>query len=409
LSQRSLRIAILGCRGIPAKYGGFETFAEQLAVRLAARGHEVTVYAEHYGRYGKPPADILGESWLQRSRRRQRWRLNKPPADTDYQGVRVRYRFRNPASLLGGGISTMAYDSACLWGARKGYDVVYMLGYGAAWACWLLRRKRVPMWINVDGLEWARSKWSAPARLYLRVMEWLSSRAATRVIADARAIKARFESVYPQGAPCSYIAYGADVVHEANAAHLYLWGLEPQRYLLVVARLEPENHVEEIIRGYLLHASSNPDAWPLMVVGAVANTAYQRKLVAFSSNRVRFLGGIYDAAQLQSLRLHAAAYLHGHSVGGTNPSLLEALACGNWVIAHDNPYNREVCGEGADACADYFSTSEELASHLGTWAAFENKQRDKCAKRARERIEQHYTWEAIADAYEALMRAECGP
>jgi len=374
----SLRIAILGCQGIPANYGGFETFAEQLAVRLVARGHQVTVYAEAEG---------------------------KPPADRHYQGVRIRYR-RRPHW---GPASTLAYDSACLWNARKGYDVVYMLGYGAAWACWLLRLTGMPVWINVDGLEWARSKWSAPARLYLRAMEWLSARAATRVIADAQAIAARYQTLYPKGAPCSCIAYGADVVHAADINVLARWGLEPYRYLLVVARMEPENHIEEIIRGYLLHAEDNPDAWPLIIVGNLGpnTTAYQRQLLTRANNQVRFVGGIYDAAQLQSLRLHAAAYLHGHSVGGTNPSLLEALACGNWVIAHDNPYNREVCGEGEPACADYFHTPEALASHLGAWAAYAHQAREACAQRAHQRIEQHYTWEAITDAYETLMHAQC--
>ena len=208
-----LRIAILGTRGIPAGYGGFETFAEQLAVRLAARGHQVTVYAEAEGR--------------------------APGPDRHYQGVRVRER-RRPHW---GPASTLAYDSACLWDARRGHDLVYMLGYGAAWACWLPRVLGTPVWINVDGLEWARSKWSAPARLYLRCMEWLAPRTATRLIADAQAIAARMQERYPHGAPCSFIAYGAEPVEQADPALLAQWGLEPGGYLLAVARPEPENHV----------------------------------------------------------------------------------------------------------------------------------------------------------------------
>ncbi|WP_406623212.1 DUF1972 domain-containing protein [Acidovorax sp. SDU_ACID1] len=168
----ALRIAILGTRGIPAGYGGFETFAEQLATRLVARGHRVTVYAEADG---------------------------APSADSDHLGVRVRYR-RRPRW---GAASVLAYDCACLWDARKGYDLVYMLGYGAAWACWWPRLSGVPVWINVDGLEWARSKWSAVARIYLRAMEWVASRAATRTIADAQAIADRFRSLYPRGRPAA--------------------------------------------------------------------------------------------------------------------------------------------------------------------------------------------------------------
>ena len=366
-----LRIAILGTRGIPAGYGGFETFAEQLAVRLAARGHQVTVYAEAEGR--------------------------APGPDRRHQGVRVRER-RRPHW---GPASTLAYDSACLWDARRGHDLVYMLGYGAAWACWLPRALGTPVWINVDGLEWARSKWSAPARLYLRCMEWLAPRTATRLIADAQAIAARMQERYPRGAPCSFIAYGAEPVGQADPARLAQWGLEPGGYLLAVARPEPENHVLEIIEGCLLQ----PAALPLVVVGQVRadGSDYQRRLLALAGPRVRFIGGVYEPAQLQSLRLHAACHLHGHSVGGTNPSLLEALACGNWVIAHDNPFNREVARDAAD----YFADPAALAAALAAWSATPPAQRRARAARARQIIARHYTWEQIADRYEALALEQC--
>lgn len=366
-----LRIAILGTRGIPAGYGGFETFAEQLAVRLAARGHQVTVYAEAEGR--------------------------APSPDRCHQGVRVRER-RRPHW---GPASTLAYDSACLWDARRGHDLVYMLGYGAAWACWLPRALGTPVWINVDGLEWARSKWSAPARLYLRCMEWLAPRTATRLIADAQAIAARMQERYPRGAPCSFIAYGAEPVGQADPARLAQWGLEPGGYLLAVARPEPENHVLEIIEGCLLQ----PAALPLVVVGQVRadGSDYQRRLLALAGPRVRFIGGVYEPAQLQSLRLHAACHLHGHSVGGTNPSLLEALACGNWVIAHDNPFNREVARDAAD----YFADPAALAAALAAWSATPPAQRRARAARARQIIARHYTWEQIADRYEALALEQC--
>lgn len=367
----SLRIAILGTRGIPAGYGGFETFAEQLAVRLAARGHQITVYAEAPGR--------------------------APRADRLYQGVRVRER-RSPRW---GPASTLAYDGACLWDARRGHDLVYMLGYGAAWACWLPRLFGTPVWINVDGLEWARSKWSAPARAYLRAMEWLATRSATRLIADAQAIAARMRQRYPRGAPCSFIAYGAQLPQRPDPAPLARWGLEPGGYLLAVARPEPENHLLEIAQGCL----QVPDAPPLVLVGDVRadGSAYQRRLLTLAGERVRFLGGVYDAAQLESLRLHSACHLHGHSVGGTNPSLLEALACGNWVIAHDNPFNREVAREAAD----YFSSPAALAQALRRWQGASQTERRRRADQARHVIAQNYTWEQITDRYEALMRAQC--
>jgi glycosyltransferase involved in cell wall biosynthesis len=369
--RAQLRVAILGSRGIPASYGGFETFAEQLAVRLAARGHDITVYAEGG---------------------------DEPVADTDYQGVRVRFR-RRPRW---GAASVLAYDCACLWDARRGYDLVYMLGYGAAWACWWPRVFGVPVWINVDGLEWARSKWSRLARAYLRCMEWVAGKAATRLIADAQAIADRFRATYPRSAPSSFIAYGAELVQpgDVDVAALDAFGLESHRYLLIVARPEPENHILEIIQGHIHHGG----AWPLVVVGDVSGgTAYQQQLKRHASDRVRFVGAIYDAAQLASLRVHCACYLHGHSVGGTNPSLLEALACGNWVLAHDNEFNREVARDAAD----YFSTPEQLAGKLEQLYREVDAMRLQRSHRARAIVEEHYTWDGIADTYEALMRSEC--
>jgi glycosyltransferase involved in cell wall biosynthesis len=277
-----------------------------------------------------------------------------------------------------------------------------MLGYGAAWACWWPRVFGVPVWINVDGLEWARSKWGRAARIYLRCMEWVTSRVATRLIADAEAIAQRFRETYPKGAPSSFIAYGAELVQDRDVdpSVLSAWGLKPRRYMLVVARPEPENHILEIVQGYEMHEGD----WPLVIVGDVSGaTAYQQLLRQHASDRVRFVGGIYDTGQLASLRVHAACYLHGHSVGGTNPSLLEALACGNWVIAHDNPFNREVARDAAD----YFATPEQLARSLDLVVDQSDAMLPQRSQRARDIVAEHYTWDGIADAYEALMHSEC--
>ncbi|KRA13009.1 DUF1972 domain-containing protein [Acidovorax sp. Root568] len=366
-----LRIAVLGAKGIPASYGGFETFAEQLSVRLAERGHSVTVYAES-------DQDAV--------------------ADSQFQGVRVRYR-RRPQW---GAASVLAYDCACLWDARHGYDLVYMLGYGAAWACWWPRVSGTPVWINMDGLEWARSKWGWAARAYLRCMEWVATLTATRLIADANAIAQRLQNVYPKGAPSSFIAYGAEPVREGSldSSALSAWGLVPFQYMVVVARPEPENHLLEIIEGYILHGGE----WPLVIVGDVSGaTPYQQRLLQYTSECVRFVGGIYDPRQLACVRAHAACYIHGHSVGGTNPSLLEAMACGNWVVAHDNPFNREVARDAAD----YFGSPEELARRLDQLVSQWQLAYPERSRRARDIVDTYYTWERITDAYETLMYAQC--
>lgn len=364
---KPLHIAILGTRGIPAAYGGFETFAEQLSVRLVQKGFRVTVYAEADG---------------------------DCPPDTLYNGVHVRYR-RLPKW---GSASVIAYDCACLWDARHKYDVVYMLGYGAAWACWLPRIWGTPVWINVDGLEWVRSKWSLLARVYLRIMEACAPRTATRIIADAEAIAHRFRQKYPRGADCTTIAYGADVVDPATASVSLLreWGLESGRYSLVVARPEPENHVLEIVQGY----PQRDVGWPLVIVGDVTgSTPYQAKLLGVRGDQIKFIGAVYDAHKLAALRAHAALYLHGHSVGGTNPSLIEAMACGNLIIAHDNPFNREVAQDGAL----YFRTSDDLPVLIRS--VFHSADDDLQIRRFKvvERVRSNYSWERIVDQYIRLI------
>lgn len=372
VQRRVLNVALLGTRGIPAGYGGFETFAQQLAVRLVQRGHQVTVYAE----------------------------ANQPNLpDTWFEGVRIRHIARP----RWGAASVIGYDCRCLRDARRGYDLLYMLGYGAAWACWWNRRVwGQKVWLNVDGLEWARSKWGRLARAYLRAMEWVSSWAPTRVLADAQAIADRYRSLYPGGAPCSFIAYGAELPDMPSAPVLDLspWGLRASEYVLVVARPEPENHVHDIVEG---HARWGGD-WPLVVVGDVRPvTPYQRRLLALAGDRVRFIGGVYDLGQLTTLRMGAACHVHGHSVGGTNPSLLEALACGNVVLAHDNPFNREVARDAAQ----YFQTSQQLADALARARALAPAARQALAARSRGIVARHYRWDLITDQYEALMRAQC--
>lgn len=372
-SNRPLRIAILGTRGIPAQYGGFETFAEHLSVALVEHGFDVTVYAEA--------------------------RPGQGPSETKHHGVTVlsvpvpRW---GPASVIG-------YDLRCLWRARRGFDVVYMLGYGAAFACWVPRLYGTRVWINLDGLEWARTKWHAPVRLYLRVMEWAATRTASRLIADAQAIARRVQRVYPRAAPCSCVAYGAPVVRSApDAAVLQAFGLAGGAYFLVVARIEPENHVDEIVQGHQRYRAQG-GTLPLVVVGDVnRSTRYGRQVAARGELGVVWAGPVYDRQRLQSLRLGARAYLHGHSVGGTNPSLLEALGCGSPVVAHRNEFNEEVLGE----LGWYFTAPEELADHLRAFQHQDLSQRDRHGEAARARIQQRYTWAAVVQSYADLIRRD---
>ncbi|MGA8729421.1 MAG: DUF1972 domain-containing protein [Terracidiphilus sp.] len=364
-----LKLAILGTRGIPARYGGFETFAEELAVRLVSRGASVTVFC---------PA-------------------HSTKSDETYRGVTLRF-VRFPAL---GKYSEMFWDAICFCKARRQFDVVYMLGLGGAFAAWVPRLFGAAVWINTDGIEWKRTKFTKPQRAYLALAEALSVLFATRIIADSAAIAAYLRERYPRLKRVSTIAYGAEFPStEPDQKLIEEWDLLPDAYYIVVCRLEPENHVLEIVEGF---GRSN-STLPLVVIGNVENpNAYVRRLLGYQSARVRFKGTVFDRKRLEALRFYARGYMHGHSVGGTNPSLLEAMACSNLVIAHDNPFNRETLGE----FSIFFKTAAELTSAVNHIDAGKV---DKSVLRigARDRVGERYLWDQIAESYLALLRTESG-
>jgi glycosyltransferase involved in cell wall biosynthesis len=359
-----IKLAILGTRGIPARYGGYETFAEQLAPRLASRGVNVTVFC---------PA-------------------LSPRSDETYLGVTLKFeKFPNL-----GKYSEMFWDARCFCVARRQFDVVYMLGMGGAFAAWVPRLFGTKVWINTDGIEWKRKKFTWPQRAYVAAVEALSVLFASRIVADAAAIAVYLRKRYPGLKKTCTIAYGANIpTDEPNRKLIEEWSLQPDGYYIVVCRLEPENHVLEIVEGF--EQSNSPLS--LLVLGNFENpNKYVRMLLAHNSARVRFIGGVYDRKKLEALRFYARAYMHGHSVGGTNPSLLEAMACSNLVLAHDNPFNREVLGDSGV----YFKSSAELASIVD---AVDTGRVDKgiLQSGAVERIRERYLWDQIADAYLALL------
>jgi glycosyltransferase involved in cell wall biosynthesis len=360
-----MKLNILGTRGIPAQYGGYETFAEELATRLSTLGVEVTVTC---------PADS------QRT-------------DEEYRGVRLKY----VKSARLGPFTQMFWDVKCFFRARRGFDVVYMLGVGASFAAWIPRLWGTKVWINTDGIEWRRAKWSLAQRVYLLLAEALAVLFSTRVIADSAAIETYLRASYRRLNKVSCIAYGAYPLSEMpDPAALASWGLAPNGYYIVVCRLEPENHVLEIVEGFEKSAST----LPLIILGDIQEpTAYIRRLLKLRSPRIRFAGTVYDKKALASLRSHARGYIHGHSVGGTNPSLLEAMACSNLVVAHSNPFNKEVLGSSGL----FFETKADLAEIV---AAIDSGKvdADRLGQGAAERIRSWYRWDQVADAYLSLLK-----
>ena len=357
-------MAILGSRGIPASYGGFETFAEELSTRLVTRGFDVTVYCESG---------------------------NAEEQASTYAGVKL-VHLTVPEL---GPLSTIVFDAKCLWHARRAYDVVYMLGYGASLFLFLPRIFSTEVWVNMDGIEWIRSKWNPLARLWLRSMESVAMWSASTIVADAAGIKDHLEDRHTRRDGIVVIPYGAKIVSEApNESPLGEFDVTAGDYYLVVCRLEPENHIVEIVEGYIL---SNT-AFPLIVVGDIeADTPYVERLRLVSDARVKFVGTVFDQEKLTCLRWHCRAYFHGHSVGGTNPSLLEALGCGNRVVVHENRFNREV----AAGCAQYFTDASDIKAIIRRLDA--SPADDASRQKSYRRINDAYTWQHIVNEYVQLM------
>jgi len=360
----ALRIALVGTRGVPARYGGFETAVEEVGRRLAEAGHEVVVYCRTTTADAPRPAEHLG------------MRLVHLPA----------LRRRSLETLSHTGLSV-----AHLLGHRVDAAIVF----NAANAPWLplLRAARIPVATHVDGLEWKRAKWGGIGKRYYRVVEALSVRWSDALIADARGIADYYSEEF--AAPTQLIAYGAPKIDGAASDKLADVGLTPGGFHLVVARFEPENHVDVIVDGY----QRSDAVLPLVVVGSAPYADdYTRHVHSLADDRVRFLGGVWDQELLDQLYAHCATYLHGHSVGGTNPSLLRAIGAGAATIAYDVSFNREVL----ETSGRYFSTPDDVAT------AVSDAERDPArvrrdGKRAR-LLAARYDWDHVAEGYQTLCR-----
>jgi glycosyltransferase involved in cell wall biosynthesis len=359
-------LRILGTRGVPAAHGGFETFAERLALYLVARGWRVVVYGQEVG-----AGPMRVDTW---------------------QGVE---RVTIPVAAQGPA-ATIVFDWQATMHAARASDLCLTLGYNTAVFCALLRAARVPNVINMDGIEWARAKWGPMARIWFRLNEAAGCRLGHHLIADHPEIAAHLNSRHGCASKLSTIAYGADRVTDASQAPVRALGLEPGRYFTVVARPEPENSLLEVVQGF----SRRPRGLKLLVLGHYEDAQpYHRAVKAAASQEVVFAGAIYDRDVVCALRVHGAAYVHGHQVGGTNPSLVEALGAGNAVIAHDNRFNRWVAGEGAR----YFHDADDIDRVLISLA-----QQPEALAAMREasvqRFEAGLSWSVVLGSYEPMLR-----
>lgn len=360
-----MRIALIGTRGVPARYGGFETCVEEVGSRLTARGHEVVVFC-------RPPYAVEGELELSES----------------YLGMQlVHLPIVRRRSL-----ETLAHTAlSVVHSALTRADAAVVFNAANSPLLPVLRARRIPVATHVDGLEWRRAKWGPVGRRYYRLAESLAVRWSDEIIADAQGIADYYRSQF--GAASALISYGAPITNAKDAGRIEELELSAGKYHLVVARFEPENHVLEMVRAY---EQSNAEL-PLVVVGSAPYAdAYTARIRRLASSRVRLLGAVWDQDQLNQLYSHALTYLHGHSVGGTNPSLLRAAGAATFTIAYDVGFNREVLG----AHADYFTTTDELTHQL------ERAEADPADSVLRgldlQRAIQRYNWDDVTDAYEGL-------
>lgn len=363
MQTRTLRI--LGTRGVPAAHGGFETFAEYLARYLVARGWRVIVYCQE---------DAEG-----------------PVFEDTWEGIE---RVRIPVAA-DGPKGTIVFDWKATVHAASHSDLCLTLGYNTAVFCLLFRLRGIRNVINMDGIEWKRQKWGTAAKLWFWANDWAGCWLGNHLVADNPGI---FEHLSTRVAKpkISTIPYGADRLADMPEAPVMALGLEPLQYWTLIARAEPENSILEIVRAF----SRKSRNVKLVILGKYEpdRNAYHRAVQEAASEEVVFLGAIYDQAVVKSLRFHAAGYLHGHQVGGTNPSLVEAMGAGNAIIAHGNKFNRWVTGPDARFFSDEESCAAALDELLGDSRALGTMR-----KKLIERYEEALTWDKVLDQYEQLL------
>jgi glycosyltransferase involved in cell wall biosynthesis len=356
-----MKIAIIGTRGIPNHYGGFEQCAEYLALGLVKRGHEVLVYNSH----------------------------NHPYQKSEWNGVDLHHCY-DPEYKLGTA-GQFIYDLNCILDVRKrNCDVILQLGYtsSSVWG-WLLP-KEVAVTTNMDGLEWKRTKYSNKVRKFLQWAEKLGVKYSDHLISDSVGIQDYLKQKY--NADSAFIAYGATLFEQPEESVLKNYNLSPYQYDMLIARLEPENSIEIILDGVVKTNLNRP----FLVIGK-HETVYGNYLKNKYSGygQIQFIGGIYNIDILNSLRYYSNIYFHGHTVGGTNPSLLEAMASSSLICANDNPFNSYILG--ADAL--YFNDADGVAKHLKEVKYDEDKYQTMIQAN-KDKIINIYDWELIVNQYE---------
>ena len=353
-----MKIAILGTRGVPNYYGGFEQFAEYFSAYLAEKGHEVYVYNSH----------------------------NHPYQEKMFKGAHIIHK-HDPEYKMGT-FGQFIYDYNCIMDSRKrDFDIILQLGYTSSSVWFFLLPKKPVIISNMDGLEWKRSKYSAPVRQFLKFAERLAALSSDHLVADSLGIQKSLKKRY--GKESEYIAYGAHPFENPDVEVIKNYNVLPESYDMIMARFEPENNLDMVLEGI----AQSKELIPILVVGN-HNTKYGKYLKAKYKTfaQIQFVGGIYNIEHLNNLRYYSRFYFHGHSVGGTNPSLLEAMASKAFILAHNNDFNKGILKNNAY----YFSTPNEVANFVKTLKKSDNLQLIENNYKA---IIEDFNWEKINGDY----------
>lgn len=367
-----MKIAFVSTRGIPNNYGGFEQFAEYISVGLVARGHDVTVYSPHF----------------------------HPYKESSYKGVKIKHIY-SPEKWMGSSVGSFFYDFSSLRDALKNenFDIIYEAGYTSiipAYIWFNIKNRKNPIVVtNMDGLEYKRSKFNPLVQKFIFWEEKMAVKHSHYLIADNMGIHDYYKEKYRRDS--KFLAYGADIHTDFNVDTLSEYDVTADNYYILIARLEPENNIEMAIQGYL--KSNENGKKPLLIIGNTT-TPHGKYLSGKYGHidSVRFLGGIYNFKVLDDLRHFSSAYFHGHSVGGTNPSLLEAMAAGCFILANDNIFNRSVLKDNAI----YYNSSDEVMRILNDEKCFSDK--EVLIANNIQRILTHYSWERLVDQHEEYFK-----
>jgi len=361
-----MKIAFMGIRGIPACYSGFETFVDQVARRLAYRGHEVTVYNRT---------------------------TFVPYRGREYLGVRLVHLPTLPTKHLDSIIHTAL---CCLHALFRRHDIVYICGVGNAPLAFLPRLRGARVLLNVDGADWQRDKWGGLARRYLRACERIARHGADAIIADARVIQERYQNAYQTDA--LFIPYGAILRRHEGRDVLDRFGLRPRRYILFVGRLVPENDAHTLLRAF---ARVETDMNLVIVGDAPYSDSYKASLQEIAGRRVIFTGFLFGE-EYQEISSHPYLFVLASGVDGTRPVLLDQMAFGNAVLVRNTPANAEVAGP-AGCTFDHENDERDLALQLQRLIDHSEEVEARRAA-AIERVRTKYSWERVTDRYDLLFK-----